>query len=68
MIIKLIGDLEQELCSLGLKPGDEIKDKKNSVSKVGAMNFDVYKNGSTYHCVVWPENYEIITNPNSQTT
>jgi hypothetical protein len=68
MIIKLIGDLEQELCSLGLKPGDEIRAVKDSISKVGAMNFDIYKNGSTYHCVVWPENYEILTNAKTQTT
>ncbi|MFZ4464360.1 MAG: hypothetical protein ACOYN5_10960 [Bacteroidales bacterium] len=60
MIVKLKGELETELKALGLKAGDEVGGFMCPVSKVGAFQFDQHKYGSTYHCVVWPDNYEII--------
>jgi len=58
MIIRLKGELETELLGLGIKPGDIINAIPDPVSKVGAMHFDVYKQGYFHECVVWPENYE----------
>ena len=60
MKIQLIGDLESDLISLGCKEGQVINAVPDKVSKVGAMQFDVMKNGDTYNCVVWPQNYKVI--------
>lgn len=60
MIIKLIGELEHDLISLGLKPGTEISAIKDPVSKVGCVHFTVNKFGYAHYCSVWPDNYEIV--------
>lgn len=58
--IKLIGELGLELERAGLKPGDEIDSTKGS-ELTGSMYFETYVNGRKFECVVWPENYELIT-------
>ncbi|MEI8047219.1 MAG: hypothetical protein WCI92_07555 [Bacteroidota bacterium] len=68
MQIKLIGDLDSELTALGCKEGDILNAEKCPVSTVGAVYFEIYKFGSKYDCVVWPENYQVITNSNTPTT
>ena len=60
MLIKLKGDLDQELTAIGLKAGDEITAYPDNVGKAGAMYFIKMYRGFTHDCVVWPENYEII--------
>jgi hypothetical protein len=61
MNIKLKGDLESDLRALGLKEGDQVAAVRCPVSTVGAVHFDIYKFGSIYNCVVWPENYDVLT-------
>lgn len=54
--IELKGDLDLDLKVLGLKPGDlflATKDKEK-------MYFDVRRNGHTFNCVVYEDNYNII--------
>ena len=59
MKIKLKVSIISELTAVGLRPGDEIS--SNDVNrKTGAVQFTVYHNGSSYNCVVWPEDYEIV--------
>ncbi len=68
MTIKLKGDLDSELRALGIREGDEVKAERCPVSTVGAVNFVVYRFGSKYNCVVWPENYDVLTETKTQTT
>lgn len=72
MRIRLKESIISELTALGLRPGMEIE--SSDVNKItGAVQFTTWHNGSSYDCVVWPEDYEIvaeektITNPISQT-
>ena len=58
--IKLIGALGLELERAGLKPGDEI-DATHGSELTGSMYFETSCNGRKFECVVWPENYEVIT-------
>ena len=59
MKIKLKDSIISELTALGLRPGMEIE--SNLVNKTtGAVDFTRWYNGSSYDCVVWPEDYEIV--------
>ena len=59
MKIKLKDSINSELIAVGLRPGDEIS--SNDVNKTtGAVQFTRWQNGSSYNCVVWPEDYEVI--------
>ncbi len=60
-MIKLKGELEHDLLSLGLMPGDEVNANPDPISKVGGMHFTVNKYGYGHNCSVWPENYEIVS-------
>ena len=60
MKIKLKESIISELTAVGLRPGMEIE--SNDVNKTtGAVQFTVWYHGSSYDCVVWPEDYEIVT-------
>ena len=60
MKIKLKDSIISELTAVGLRPGMEIE--SNDVNKTtGAVQFTRWHNGSSYDCVVWPEDYEIVT-------
>lgn len=61
--IKLKGNLDSDLIKLGLKEGDIIIAFPDSISTVGAMNFERVYNGFTQNCVVWPQNYELVEEP-----
>ena len=59
MKIKLKDSINSELTAVGLRPGMEIE--SNDVNKTtGAVQFTKWYNGSSYDCVVWPEDYEIV--------
>jgi hypothetical protein len=64
MEIKLIGDLDPELLTIGLKPGDIIKEATLSSKVSGVVHFEIWRSGLYFNCSVWPDNYEIIINPN----
>ena len=60
MKIKLKDSIISELTAVGLRPGMEIE--SNDVNKTtGAVQFTKWHNGSSYDCVLWPEDYEIVT-------
>lgn len=60
MVIKLKGDLDRELISLGLKAGDIIHNASN-VQLNNAVNFTItHSSGVDCCCAAWPENYDII--------
>ena len=60
MKIKLKDSIISELTAVGLRPGMEIE--SNDVNKTtGAVQFTTWYHGSSYDCVVWPEDYEIVT-------
>ncbi len=61
MKIKLKDSINSELTSLRLKAGMVISSNDVNLT-TGAVQFDITFNGSTYNCVVWPEDYEIIEN------
>lgn len=59
MKIKLKDSIISELKSIGIRPGDIIE--SNDVNKTtGAVQFTKWHNASSYECVVWPEDYEVI--------
>jgi hypothetical protein len=62
MKIRLKGELDWELTRIGLKVDEEVEATPDRVGKTGAMYFDIYYRGWKYECVVWPENYELISN------
>jgi hypothetical protein len=65
MKIKLKESINSELIAVGLRPGDEIS--SNDVNKItGAVHFTYYRNSSSYDCVVWPEDYEIVEEEETQ--
>lgn len=61
MKIKLKDSINSELTSLRLKAGMVISSNDVNLT-TGAVQFDITFKGSTYNCVVWPEDYEIIEN------
>ena len=66
MKIKLKDSIISELTAVGLRPGMEIE--SNDVSKItGAVQFTKWHNGSSYDCVVWPEDYEVVTEEKTET-
>lgn len=58
--IKLKGQLDSELLSIGLKEGDIVHADPDTFGKKGAMYFNKLHNGFTHSCVVWPDNYVIL--------
>ena len=59
MKIKLKDSIISELTAVGLRPGMEIE--SNDVNKTtGAVQFTKWHNSSSYDCVVWPEDYEVV--------
>jgi hypothetical protein len=66
MKIKLKESINSELIAVGLRPGMEIE--SNDVNKTtGAVQFIQWYNGNSYDCVVWPEDYEIVTDVSTVT-
>jgi hypothetical protein len=61
MKIELKGELISELTSLGIKSGDVVEATPDRMGKTGAMYFEKHYYGSRYDCVVWPDNYDVIT-------
>ena len=61
MVVQLKGDLDFELTRFGLKAGDQIEGTLCPVSTVGAFHFNIYSGGMLQECVVWPKNYDIIS-------
>jgi hypothetical protein len=67
MRIKLTGELHPELLSLGLKAGDIINNAgpgqkgPDIKTDTGQLYFDVHGYVVPQTCVVWPDNYEILT-------
>ncbi|MDX9697217.1 MAG: hypothetical protein RBT49_15605 [Bacteroidales bacterium] len=59
--IKLIGELSPELTILGCKVDDIVHATFQKTNQ--AMFFDVSYCGHVQHCVVYPDNYEIIHDP-----
>lgn len=59
MIIKLKESIIPELKVIGCNPGDEIKVESMSAT-TGACYFTKTRNDVSQHCVVWPEDYEIV--------
>jgi hypothetical protein len=60
MKIKLKESINSELIAVGLRPGMEIE--SDDINKTtGAVQFAQWYNGSSYDCVVWPEDYEDVT-------
>ena len=57
--IRLKGELDFDLTRIGLKEGDVIRNISQLDKKTGAVHFDCF-HVITNHCVVWPENYDII--------
>jgi hypothetical protein len=65
MKIKLKDSIISELTCLGLRPGMVVK--STQVNKTtGAVDFTHYYNSSPYDCVVWPEDYEIVEEEETQ--
>lgn len=65
MKIRLKDSINSELRAVGLRPGDEIS--SNDVNKItGAVQFTRWLNSSSYDCVVWPVDYEIVNQEESQ--
>jgi len=60
MKIKLTGELDHELISIGLIAGDIIEATPDPHSTVGCMHFEVRLKQITCNCSIWPENYKII--------
>jgi hypothetical protein len=59
MKVKLKDSINSELLAVGLRPGTEIS--SNDLNKTtGALQFTTWHHGSSYDCVVWPEDYEIV--------
>lgn len=66
MKIILKDSINSELTAVGLRPRAEIS--SNDVNKItGAVQFTVWHNISSYDCVVWPEDYEIVTDEKPDT-
>lgn len=59
--IKLIGELSPELTILGCKVDDIVNATFQKTNQ--AMFFDVSYCGHVQHCVVYPDNYEIVSDP-----
>jgi hypothetical protein len=60
MKIKLKESINSELIAVGLRPGMEIE--SDDVNKTTcAVQFTQWYNGYSYDCVVWPEDYEVVT-------
>ena len=53
-----------ELQKAGMKPGDEVEATPGS-ELTGSMYFTAHSGTRKFECVVWPENYEIISEPES---
>ncbi len=67
MKIKLKESINSELTAVGLSPGMEFE--SNDVNKTtGAVQFTRWHNGSSYDCVVWPEDYEDVTDVSTVTS
>lgn len=49
-----------ELCRAGLKNGDEIEATPGS-ELTGSMYFEKHNGTRSFSCIVWPENYEVVT-------
>lgn len=65
MKVRLKDSIISELTSLGLRPGMVVK--STQVNKTtGAVDFTHYYNSSPYDCVVWPEDYEIVEEEETQ--
>jgi hypothetical protein len=59
MKVRLKDSIISELTCLGLRPGMVVS--STQVNKTtGAVHFTHYRNSSSYDCVVWPEDYEIV--------
>ncbi|MBK6285830.1 MAG: hypothetical protein IPF54_26950 [Draconibacterium sp.] len=66
MKIILKDSINSELKAVRLRPGAEIS--SNDVNKItGAVQFTLWRNGFSYDCVVWPEDYEIVTDEKPET-
>ena len=60
MKVRLKDSIISELTSIGLRPGMVVK--STHVNKItGAVDFTHYYGSGTYDCVVWPEDYEVVT-------
>jgi hypothetical protein len=65
MKVRLKDSIISELTVIGLKPGMVVK--STQVNKTtGAVDFIHYYNFSPYNCVVWPEDYEIVEEQETQ--
>ena len=65
MKVRLKDSIISELTCLGLRPGMVVK--STQVNKTtGAVDFTHYFNSSPYDCVVWPEDYEIVEEEETQ--
>ena len=65
MKVRLKDSIISELTCLGLRPGMVVK--STQVNKTtGAVDFTHYYNSSAYDCVVWPEDYEIVEEEETQ--
>lgn len=61
MVIKLKGELDSELRSLGLKSGDIIENA-SKVQPNNCVNFSIHhRSGVICNCGVWPENYDVVS-------
>lgn len=59
VVIRLVGELDYELTSLGLREDQIIKNGiLDTLNK--SVSFEHY-HVITNHCVVWPDNYQILT-------
>ena len=59
MKIKLKDSINSELKAIGLKPGMIITGDEPTKT-TGAIHFSHLHRSFTHHCVVWPEDYEIV--------
>jgi len=59
--LKLKGELDSELKAIGLKAGDTVHAEADRVGKTGAMYFTKMYRGTKYECVVWPQNYVMLS-------
>lgn len=59
--IKLKGDLHPELTALGLKAGDEVEATFLTSNETNQMYFQKSYKGFKMDCVVWPDNFEVIS-------
>jgi hypothetical protein len=65
MKVRLKDSIISELTAVGLRPGMVVK--STQVNKTtGAVDFTHYYNSSPYDCVVWPEDYEIVEEEETQ--